>query len=113
MLDLSKPVQTRAGRTAKIFEVINDGSSWPIHGAYQDSTSTWFSRQWRHSGSASYGPSTDPYDLINVPETRTVWVNVYKDGLGASFNTKDSANNVACPDRIACIKVTYEVGEGL
>jgi hypothetical protein len=45
------------------------------------------------------------YDLIlRVPE-RTVWVNIYPNGLSYYYDTKKEADNVCFSNRIACVEV--------
>lgn len=44
-------------------------------------------------------------------ETRTVYVNVYENGiLDNMYKTEDAANRHAFPSRLKCIKLTYKVG---
>ena len=45
------------------------------------------------------------------PQKLKMWVNVYKTIFG--YSTKDEANERAAPDRIACIEIEFEEGEGL
>lgn len=62
-----------------------------------------------------YTPNKDcGYNLVAVPEIRTVWVNVYDDGNGpvatTSFQSEDRARELAFPDAIAvAVPVTFEV----
>lgn len=52
-------------------------------------------------------------DLINIPEKREMWVNVYESGGLVPHDSKEAADMSAIGNRIACIRVEYEVGEGL
>lgn len=57
-----------------------------------------------------------PFDFINVPEKRTVWVNVYAHRIGGPYLSKADADDdyrFATDTRIACVPLTYTVGEGL
>lgn len=50
------------------------------------------------------------------PEKKEGWVNIYPSGYGRMHPTKVQADQAVSnePDgRIACIKITYEEGEGL
>jgi len=53
-------------------------------------------------------------DLIHVddkPETRTVWVNLYDNGIAGSYNSSAEADDAAASWRIACKRVTFTTGE--
>lgn len=54
-----------------------------------------------------------PYDLVNVPEKRKVWLNLYELGSAFCYPSKDIADEQAGKDRIACVEVEYTEGEGL
>jgi len=47
------------------------------------------------------------------PEKQTRWVNIYAHGLATHVATKALADDVSSLQRIACIKVEFEEGEGL
>jgi hypothetical protein len=59
-------------------------------------------------------PDNDCLSLINLPETRKVWVNVY-DGIMNGHNSKERADIEASFCRIACVEttITFTPGEGL
>lgn len=59
------------------------------------------------------GHSTDGYDIENVPEKRTGWINIYAPKLYPSkiHKTKLLADNHASSARIARIKLEYEEGQ--
>lgn len=64
----------------------------------------------------SYGRNVSTLEKIveNVPGKITRWVNFYKDGYpGRAHHTKDAADNECDDDRIACVPITFEPGEGL
>lgn len=49
-----------------------------------------------------------------APKKRVVWVNVYPYTDGARcYETREKADRIASSDRIACIRVEFEEGEGL
>jgi len=61
-----------------------------------------------------YGKAAGWQDVENVPEKITRWVNFYKNGRdGGVHPTKVDADRCATANRIACIRVEFEEGEGL
>lgn len=46
---------------------------------------------------------------------REVWINIYGDGFATACRSKESADNDASSDRIACVRVDIdcEHGEGI
>lgn len=76
----------------------------------------WVSVQWRDGGLCANRSSK--YDIIEVPKRIQGWVNVYKlsEGgfyFGGIWEIKEQADIGDAPDRIACIPVDFEEGEGL
>lgn len=117
MIDLSKPLQTRDGRTVRdvhrLSEPLNNGDT--IMGVC-DGTH----KSWQPDGTFSlHHTSLKTADLVNVPEEKTVWVNFYGGGRCSSVHRSErSAINMAREclenryDAIA-VKVTYPVGYGV
>lgn len=109
----TKPVQTRDGHKARI---VSDNSSEIGYKYIAVITQD-------HGGEYAATFSSEGYydlpggecglDLINVPEKREMWVNVYDTKPLYRHNTRDIADKEAGLDRIACVWVEYEVGEGL
>ena len=61
-----------------------------------------------------YGKAAGWQDVENIPEKITRWVNFYKNGRdGGVHPTKVDADRCATDQRIACIGVEFEPGEGL
>ena len=56
-----------------------------------------------------WGKSAQFVDIENVPEKLVRWVNVYPD----AHPSKKDADHCAAADRIACIRIEFEEGEGL
>lgn len=102
--DPTKPVQTRDGREARIICTDAKGDYPIIALVGPDEILRFYD-----SGGKSYYYSEN--DLINIPEKRVVWFNVYNDKFG--HETKEDADTNCSSDRIACVRVEYEVGEGL
>ena len=106
MIDWTKAVQTRDGRKVEILGTGGRGS-YPVVGYVGDSTVI---REWHINGSWCSPTRPAPLDLINVPETRVVWVNVYEDYIGGG-KSKEEADENAGADRLACIRVPCTIGQ--
>ena len=104
MIDFTKPVQTRDGRKVRV--LCTDGPRpYSICGYIGSNVSP---STWRVDGSLVSCRGPDKADLINVPETRVGWVNMYPK---YPHTTRAAADDSADPTRIACVRVTYEVGQ--
>ena len=115
--DPTKPCQTRDGRKVRI--LCTDAQCFgisrepqPIVGLIDGNPTP---QTWSKNG--GFGCGLGNADLINIPEKRTVWVNMYKSGgTSPQHPSKESADtNASLFDggRIACIKVEFTEGEGL
>lgn len=111
-----KPL-TRGGYEKIIYAVYPDQKRG-IHGAIKQADGIWHSRCWYQDGRASISMTTDD-DLLpeNQPKKMLrVWMNVYDGGRRVfAQDNKRSADDVAGPDRIACLYIEreYTEGEGL
>lgn len=111
-VETGKEYQTRDGRPVRLLAVTdepvnNNGDT--VVGVVDNDVETWQSdgvyyREWGSNSS----------DLIEVKPKRTVWLNVYRVGLGVGHNSKADADAAFDrDDRIACIPVTFREGDGL
>ena len=104
MIDWTKPVQTRDGRKVRLIGTDfdrTDGQCMVIE-----------------LGDGIQGhrlPDGTPLNcgkpIINVPETRVVWVNMYPPANMLDYSTRQSADNGAGAHREACVRVPYTVGQ--
>jgi hypothetical protein len=60
-----------------------------------------------------YGKAAGWQDVENIPEKITRWCNFYPSGSGGTHATREQADRSATSERIACVPVTFEPGEGL
>jgi len=113
MIDINKKYRTRCGHEVRIYAT-DGGAGASIHGAIKTGTG-WLTTAWGARGNYWCNEDHD-HDLIEVRphHKRTVWLNVYDDGVGP-WNSKEDANMYATCSRLACIKVEldFEEGEGL
>jgi len=118
MLDLTKPIQTRDGKKAKIVSSTwkatgrNDCILAAVEGPYGDVPVVAL------PNGRVCTSNEEPDDLVNVPKTYIKWLNIYPDPYNiiiTPWNTKEDANASTVPgkDRIACVKIEYTEGEGL
>lgn len=109
MIDLTKPVQTRDGRKARVICTDMEGGSERIVALITNRSGGEHPLSYFKNGSYYNDDDSNNTDLINTPEE--LWVNVYPDGEAQTHSTRDRADNMATNDRIACLKFTE--GEGL
>jgi len=121
-ISMDKKYRTRGGREVRIYAT--DGNSiWAVHGAILTEDG-WWAMCWAKDGKFICGGVYDgspssASDLIEVKPRikRTVWFNVYPETQGATVGclSKEHADKLQAPNRIACVKVEIdcEEGEGL
>lgn len=109
-LDLTKPLQTRLGEKA---ELVYDGISgdWPLAVVVHLNVGVKTLRTYTREG-VLYNNEDSMSNLMNVPEKRTIWLNIYEDRQTGHPN-RDHADYFAGYGRLACVEVTYTEGEGL
>lgn len=109
-LDITKPLQTRLGQKA---ELVYDGltGDWPlavvVHTNYGIEV-----RSYTRNG-VHYQDEDSPANLMNVPEKRTIWLNINENWPTIEYSSRELADHYARSDRLACVEVTYTEGEGL
>ena len=114
--DPTKPVQTRDGRPARIICTDKDQLQYSIVALVRDLSGVEVAKSYTatgqyHSGAGALSSS----DLVNIPERREMWLNVYPSGnVGAGFPSRARADEaVGSYARTACLHITYTEGEGL
>jgi hypothetical protein len=109
---------TRDGREAKVCVVTCDSSrerNLVIKGFVRYNDGVWVSQSWGAGGSSQWSRECD---LFDVPVKHTRWINIYPEvnrrySITCEFSSKRLADKVAGKERVACIEVTFEEGEGL
>lgn len=113
--DPSKPVQTRGGRKARIVCADVKGDK-PIIAVLTKDDGAEYAERFRADGAMHNRPwpVEGPTDLVNVPEKHVRWVNAYASGSASvGYRTREDADLYAGRQRIACIRIEFEEGEGL
>lgn len=111
MIDLTKPVQTRDGLKAVIISV-NDAAGQPVVAAVRERNG-WRIQRFYEDGLWTKLGGLGSNDLVNVPEKVKVWVNLYNETCCSVWPSKEIADLSAIKTRIACVEITYTVGQGL
>jgi hypothetical protein len=104
-LDFNKPIQTRDGRAVRIaLRDFKGGKGWDYtilaavtteDGAQEESE--WYTAEGRYYADGT-GEEGGDYrlDLINVPEDKVVFVNVYDNGYSAGHDSLEKARRGRC-----------------
>ena len=117
-IDFTKSIQTRNGLTARIVStnlhgmcpiaaVVDRGDGYEYVAVYTDKGAYY-----------AAGVHDSDLDLINVPVKHEAWINIYHNEHGGcpwvcTYQTKEEADYKAAPERIACVRIEYEIGDGL
>ena len=126
-IDINKQYRTRDGHEVRIYATDGMGL-YPVHGAisvsqeHRDSWSGhmfkgWSLECWLSNGQ-HYQANKD-FDLVEIKPRikRTFWFNIVSETQGATIGclSKEHADRLQAPNRIACVKVEIdcEEGEGL
>jgi hypothetical protein len=111
-LDLTKPVQTRDGRPARIVCTDRKRENYPVLALVTNSTG--FEEVTSHCADGKFYESgkISHHDLVNVPPkvVSELYRNVYpNNSIGAYYSTLSAAKREASPDVIGQIKrTTYD-----
>jgi len=122
MISKDKTYRTRDGREVRIYATDGNGI-WAVHGAILTEDG-WWSMCWAEDGKFICGGVYDgspssASDLIEVKPRikRSFWFNIVPETQGATIGclSKEHADRLQSPNRIACVKVEIdcEEGEGL
>ena len=102
--------KTHSGEKAHVLGRRDDGSEYPFIGYIVGGQRL----AWRADGSYELCPNKpNSFDLVEEwvePVERTLWVNVYAD-VTAAHPTRERADWVQCPNRLARVKVTCTEGQ--
>lgn len=111
MIDPAKTYRTRDNREVRIYAVDASDDGF-VHGAVKNGTK-WNLHEWFSNGHYFRG-SNDNRDLIEVKPKHVRWVNVYEPTrVTPLYESKQEADTFAAPERLACIRIEFEEGEGL
>ena len=101
--DPTKPVQTRDGLSAEIL-CTDLKANLPIVARVKEQDGYESIRYYTRQGKQNFAEFDGPCDLINVPETKSWWFNVYEDCVGTN-KTRERAEYVKCDGRLALLEI--------
>jgi hypothetical protein len=102
--DPTKPVQTRDGRKVRI--ICTDAKDCQPIIALITEKGCEMPRQYDLNGSFFYDGRECQTDLVNVPETKSFWSNVYDDGPRFPYHSREEADSTAdAPARLSVLEI--------
>lgn len=118
-IDFTKPIQTRDGRKVRYLHTLEGDNEYRVVSicvAKEDGQEEIV----RHTLAGGYYDDEEESqnDLVNVPEKKTLWVNIYPGtNLGVTgvvaHGSRGQADAHGSPSRVACVQVEYIEGQGL
>lgn len=112
-IEMGKEYQTRDGRKVRILCVDGPNDVYPVVGFIESSGP----QTWAPDGAfrVSAGARGCDQDLVPVPVTNTVYVNVYRGTtptFGGTYPSRAECDQAGTSSgRVACVKVTYTEGQ--
>lgn len=106
MIDFSKPVETKDGRKVRVLTSTMKNPEYPVVVIITDAEGNEYSETYAASG-ALYNHRDDAEDdLVNVPEKRTLWLDIFDDGSAVGFTTEDQARRGCGGRKIVSVEYT-------
>lgn len=112
------PVVTRDGRRARILTCEMNNAWYTIVAiitANEPCAGSESAETYTTKGEFFPDGSESPNDLFLAPDKKECWVNVNKApdkpfgfGIGGTFATKEDADDMASPNRVACVHIEWE-----
>jgi hypothetical protein len=112
MIDLNKKYKTRSGLDAEVFVTDLHDSHFPVAAVLHYPCGRKLLVRYTIDGKERFRDGSE-LDLIEVKEKQGFWVNFYPNGYSNAHETKEKADELASDNRIACIYLEFEEGEGL
>lgn len=108
-----RPCRTRCGFDVRIFAT-NVRSDYPISGAVLRPDGSEVHCNWTAEGKEQFGIDAPMiFDLVNVSDERSGWMNIYEDGTARLHHSREMADQMAGMLRVACIGLSFTKGAGL
>ena len=109
------PVVQRCGHPARIVDFALKNEAYPLVVIYTDDMGREHLTEFSVEGKY-YGDQSDDYrDLMMASVKKECWVNVNKApdnpfgfGIGGTYATKEDADDMASPNRVACVNIEWE-----
>ncbi len=100
--------QTTSGHPVRFYDV--NAKADTVHGAYRHSNGTWSVASWKTDGTCTSGQI---HHLCDTVKTDCLWLNIFDDKTMVGHPTKAAADGAVIRQRVACIQIAFEHGEGL
>lgn len=118
-LDLTKPVQTKSGLPARIICTDKKDDEFPVVALVSMSDMEALLK-FNRFGAAELGSDGSGFDLVNVPEKKGAWFNIYntenviipKTADAFGYKTREDADAHGNAHRVACVYVEWEESNG-
>lgn len=115
MTDLSKPVETRDGRKVRVLTTEVNSPKYSVAAVVTEKDGTEGVHTYTMDGFYYEDKEVDALDLVNVPNKRTVYVNVYSSPIGliigSGYNTIADAVDAGTSE-VPVGRVKIELVEG-
>ena len=115
-VDWDKPIQTKDGRPARLLGMRNHPKfprviAVPAYGGDGFERVDTCTEDGRICG--VIGPHFS--DIVNAPQRHVRWVNMYADvsSITGLYTSREAADKGAFGQRIACLRIEFEEGQGL
>lgn len=110
MIDINKKYRTRDGRPVELLTT-NARGAWPVIGYIEGDEQL---RRWSLGGYPKRPHATHiALDIVEVKPKRVMWFNVYHGGEVHAHGSREDADGWSGDNRVACLKIEFEEGEGL
>jgi hypothetical protein len=114
--DVSKPVQTRGGKPARIVATdYKAGRGYTILAVIMESDRE-YAFSYLPDGRFSSDGREEDNDLVNVPQRirKSMWLNIYNrnDVSACAHSSKELADRESMYGRVACVEVKIDCEEG-
>ena len=106
--DPTKPVQTRDGRKARIICTDAKQNKYPIVALVTINDEIEDVRSYTESGYFYAFENNSAFDLINIPERKVKFANVYETHVSRWFDERSEADSTKSSGRIGVLKLIYE-----
>jgi hypothetical protein len=114
MIDLNKKYKTRSGLDAEVLRTDLKGfGNYPVLVLVTNTDGSQDVFQCMKTGKYNKDRDTHELDLIEVKKKQVFYLNVNQDYRSGLFRTKSEAERHSSDNRIACIYVEFEEGQGL
>jgi len=111
MIDINKKYRFRNGEDARILCVDSGDENYPVIALTREGQTSLHTKSGALWNALWIIEGQHIWDLVEVKEKKTLWVNILPSGVGYAYLCMSEADYQATKHRVARIKVTYEEGQ--